>query len=81
MSKRCSHCGHENKDVASYCGNCGESLVASNFTSNFRDTGSSNGPDTSVQYGSAANGSGNAGTLCCGVIVVLFIIMLIMSMG
>lgn len=82
MSKFCPNCGHENRDVAIFCGNCGNRLIASNFTSNLRDTGfSTNKAGASVKSSATSNSGDDALSLCCGVIIVLFIIMLIMSMG
>ena len=90
MSKFCPNCGHENKDVASFCGNCGSKLVSSNFNSNLRDsesstntsTNSSTNASTSTQKASStAKGTDDPFSLCCGALIVLFIIVLIMSIG
>ncbi len=78
MSKFCPNCGHENKDVATFCGNCGSKLVSSNINSNLRDTGSStNGSTTttttttsSAKSSSASKGSDDWGSVCCGVLIV-----------
>ena len=81
MSKFCPNCGHENKDVAIFCGNCGNRLIAQNFSTNFRDTGSStSGPSTTSKPSNASNDTDWL-SCCCGSILILFIIMLIMSMG
>lgn len=77
MSKFCPNCGHENRDVAIFCGNCGNRLIASNFSTNLRDTGSS----TTSKPKTTAHAADDGLSLCCGVILILFIIMLIMSMG
>lgn len=82
MSKRCSNCGHENRDVATFCGNCGSKLIANDMANNFTaegSTGSANNNGTT--YKGTGTGSNDAGSLCCGVLIVLFIIILIMSMG
>lgn len=68
MSKICSNCGHENRDVAIFCGNCGSRLVAQNIGTNFTGGNSENSQEN--------NGLG----LCCGVLIILFIIILIMSL-
>lgn len=86
MSKRCSSCGHENRDVAIFCGNCGSRLIANDMANNFTDGNSftssnTNQGATSSTAKATANGSNDAGSLCCGVLIVLFIIILIMSMG
>ena len=94
MSKFCPNCGHENKDVASFCGNCGSKLVSSNFNSNLRDSGSSTNTSTNSstnsstntststhKVSSAAKGTNDPFSLCCGALIVLFIIVLIMSIG
>ena len=81
MSKFCPNCGHENRDVAEFCGNCGNKLTAPNFARNFRDTGSSTNVSGTSTTPNAASGSGGEGSLCCGVLLILFIIILIMSMG
>ena len=87
MSKRCSNCGHENRDVATFCGNCGSKLVSPDFSSNLRDNGpSTNGSNstttttTTANTGSASS-SDDLGSVCCGVLIILFIIILIMSIG
>ena len=88
MSKICSNCGHENRDIASFCGNCGSELIANDLANNL--TGGSSYTKTAANKGTAndaannrvgANGSNDAGSLCCGVLIILFIIILIMSMG
>ena len=81
MSKICPNCGHENRDVAEFCGNCGSKLSTSNFSSNFRDTGSSTTGYTSSAKASNASNDTDWLSCCCGSILILFIIMLIMSMG
>ncbi len=83
MSKVCSSCGHENREDAIFCGNCGSKLATQNMGNNF--TGGNSSSSTSnvkskVTYATKANGD-NAGAVCCGVIIILFIIILIMSMG
>ncbi len=88
MSKICSKCGHENKDVAIFCGNCGNRLVAQNFSTNLRGNSSSNSSTNSYSSSStstakpkaSANGSDNLGAICCGALIILFIIILIMSL-
>lgn len=72
MSKICQNCGHENRDVAIFCGNCGTRLIAQNLASNL--TGSGND-------GSSASTDNAGAGLCCAVLIILFIILLIMSGG
>lgn len=73
MSKICQNCGHENRDVAIFCGNCGTRLIAQNLASNL--TGSSGNDGNSASTDNAGAG------LCCAVLIILFIILLIMSGG
>lgn len=81
MSKFCPNCGHENRDVAIFCGNCGNRLIASNITRNLRDTGSSANGSGAASKAKGASNETDPVSLCCGVIIILFLIMLIMSMG
>ncbi len=85
MSKICSNCGHENRDVAIFCGNCGNRLVAQNFSTNLRGNSSSNSSSnsstTTAKPNASANGPDDLGAVCCGVLIILFIIILIMSIG
>ena len=89
MSKICSNCGHENRDVAIFCGNCGSRLVAQNFSTNLRGNSSSNSSTNSSSNSStttakpagANSGSDDLGAVCCGVLIILFVIILIMSIG
>ncbi|MBP5784845.1 MAG: zinc ribbon domain-containing protein, partial [Methanobrevibacter sp.] len=56
MSKFCPNCGHENKDVATFCGNCGSKLVSPDLSSNLRDNGySTNGSTTTNTTTTNAN--------------------------
>lgn len=40
MSKICPKCGHDNRDVAIYCGNCGERIVTATPRSGNEDDNS-----------------------------------------
>lgn len=90
MTKICSSCGHENKDIATFCGNCGARLPESGFADNLTGqstTTSGTGAYTPKSSGSTHssstgtnNSSDNASAVCCGVLIVLFIIVLIMAM-
>lgn len=82
MSKYCPNCGHQNRDVAIFCGNCGKRLIGSSFSSNLRDTGSAtSGSSTSENANGASSGSDDFFSVCCGALIILFIVALIMSMG
>ena len=80
MSKICSNCGHENRDVAIFCGNCGSRLVAQNFSTNLRGNSSSSST-TTAKPNTSSNGGDDLGAVCCGVLIILFVIILIMSIG
>ena len=82
MSKRCSNCGHENRDVAEFCGNCGSRLVSQNMGNNFTGGSSSSSTNSKPKVTYATHPKGdNAGSLCCAVLIILFVIILIMSIG
>ena len=95
MTKICSSCGHENKDVATFCGNCGARLPERGFAENLtgqstttgstgaytpKSSGSTYSSSTSSSSTSTTGSSNDAGSICCGVLIVLFIILLIMAM-
>lgn len=86
MSKRCSNCGHENRDVAIFCGNCGNRLIAQNMGTQNMANNFTGGSSSSTKnnpkpnYVNKAKGS-DSGSLCCAVFLILFIIILIMSIG
>lgn len=49
MTKICPHCGHENKDIATFCGNCGNKLVSQDIENN----GTVNSPSINLNEGSS----------------------------
>ena len=90
MTKICPHCGHENKDIATFCGNCGNKLVSQDIENN----GTVNSPSINLNEGSSSStnttsnptsstnaASSDNGVLCCVGIIILFIILLLMSKG
>ena len=81
MSKKCSSCGHENRDVAIYCGNCGARLIAPNLGNSLRGESSSSSNNASKVTQVNNTNNSDPVSLCCGVLIILFIIMIIMSMG
>ena len=80
MSKICSSCGHENREEATFCGNCGRRLTAQNMASNLTGGNSSSNDNPKPTYGGNATGD-NSAAICCLVFIVLFILLLIMSKG
>ena len=70
MSKFCPNCGHENKDVATFCGNCGSKLVSPDFSTNLRDNGSSTNNSTTTttttttSNASSSSSSNDLGSVC-----------------
>ena len=51
MTKICPHCGHENKDIATFCGNCGNKLVSQDIENN----GTVNSPSINLNAGSSSS--------------------------
>ena len=51
MTKICPHCGHENKDIATFCGNCGNKLVSQDIENN----GTVNSPSINLNEGSSSS--------------------------
>ena len=51
MTKICPHCGHENKDIATFCGNCGNRLVSQDIENN----GTVNSPSINLNEGSSSS--------------------------
>ena len=51
MTKICPHCGHENKDIATFCGNCGNRLVSQDIENN----GTVNSPSINLNAGSSSS--------------------------
>ena len=51
MTKICLHCGHENKDIATFCGNCGNKLVSQDIENN----GTVNSPSINLNAGSSSS--------------------------
>ena len=91
MTKICPHCGHENKDIATFCGNCGNRLVSQDIENNGStvnspsinlNAGSSSSTNATSNPTSSTNAaSSDNGVLCCVGIIILFIILLLMSKG
>ena len=51
MTKICPHCGHENKDIATFYGNCGNKLVSQDIENN----GTVNSPSINLNEGSSSS--------------------------
>lgn len=51
MTKICPHCGHENKDIATFCGNCGNKLVSQDIENN----GTVNSSSINLNEGSSSS--------------------------
>lgn len=52
MTKICPHCGHENKDIATFCGNCGNRLVSQDIENNGSTV---NSPSINLNAGSSSS--------------------------
>ncbi len=90
MSKICPNCGHQNRTVALYCGNCGTKLIPSisKTATNFTDSGNQNSSNSSTanntNYSSTTNNANNDASFwecCCWALIILFIVSFIISVG